>query len=245
MIEEILTEVRKIPNLIDGQKIKSFLLFNINENDKKEIFNSINLEFFEINKKLEELRKNEVSELYDLRKPIFEKYEELEKRYKDSERLDYVKELHAEFRQDNMKLILESRTHSSELKKDYQFIELDLDEYDKKEKRYKYLNKNMDFTNLINVNRKNPNFLYYKLTVEEQEYEELKTYFNNCRSNKSLVTYCEKYEPKLDELLNSVYSGQYLNWFFLAFKTSKEEFDKFYSGRTKYWLYDNNTKVIE
>lgn len=244
MTEEILTEIRKIPNLINNQKIKSFLIFNMNENDKKEIFSSINLEFVKINKKLDELRKNEISELYDLRKPIFKKYEELEKRYKDSERLDYVKELHAEFRQDNMKLISESTTHSLELKKAYQFIELNLDEYTKKEKRYNYLNINMDFTNLINVNRKNPNFLHYKLTIEEQEYEELKTYFNTYHSNKSLVTYCENYEPKLEELMNSVYSVQYLNWFFLAFKISKEEFDKLYSGRTKYWLYDNNTTVI-
>ena len=183
MNEKILTELRKIPDLIEGQKIKSFIIFDLDIEDKKKLFNSINLEFVDIYNKLDKLREKEISELYDLRKPIFEKYEELEKRYKDSERLDYVRELHSEFRNDNLKMLSESSTQSSFLKKRHQFTELNLTEYLEKEKRYDSLNENMDFTNLININRENPNYLYYKLTEEEEEYDKLKNYFDEYHSS--------------------------------------------------------------
>ena len=198
-----ITELRKIPDLLEGQKIKSFMIFNLKNEDKIEIFKSINLEFVDINKKLDKLREEEITELYNLRKPIFEKYEQLEKRYKDSERLDYVRELHSEFRNDNLKMLSESKTQSSYLKKGHQFTELKLTEYIAKKERFDFLNENMDFTNLINVNRENPNYLYYKLTEEEEEYETLKKYFDEYHSMQSLVTYCENYEPRLDKLLNS------------------------------------------
>jgi hypothetical protein len=245
MKDKILTEIRKIPDLLEGQKIKSFIIFNLKKEDKIELFKSVNLEFIDINKKLDKLREVELSELYNLRKPIFEKYEQLEKRYKDSERLDYVRKLHSEFRNDNLKMLAESKTQSSYLKKGHKFTELNLTEYVAKKERYDFLNENMDFTNLMNVNRENPNFLYYKLTEQEEEYETLKIYFYNYHSMQSLVTYCENYEPRLDKLLNSTYSVQYLNWFFLSFSISKEEFDLKSSGRTKYWLYRNNTSIIE
>jgi hypothetical protein len=245
MKDRILTELRKIPDLLEGQKIKSFIIFNLKNEDKIELFKSLNNEFVDINKKLDKLREEEITELYNLRKPIFEKYEQLEKRYKDSERLDYVRELHSEFRNDNLKMLSESKTQSSYLKKGHQFTELTLTEYIAKKERFDFLNENMDFTNLMNVNRENPNYLYYKLTEEEEEYETLKKYFDEYHSMQSLVTYCENYEPRLDKLLNSTYSVQYLNWFFLSFNISKEEFDSKSSGRTKYWLYGNNTTIIE
>jgi hypothetical protein len=245
MKDRILTELRKIPDLLEGQKIKSFIIFNLKNEDKIELFKSINLEFVDINKKLDKLRKEEISELYNLRKPIFEKQKQLEKRYKDSERLDYVRKLHSEFRNDLLKMLTESETQSSDLKKRHQFAVLNLTEYIEKKERYDFLNENMDFTNLINVNRENPNYLYYKLTEQEKEYETLKKYFDDYHAMQSLVTYSENYEPRLDKLLNSTYSVQYLNWFFLSFNISKKEFDSKSSGRTKYWLYNNNTSVIE
>ncbi|CAM3412774.1 hypothetical protein [Flavobacterium psychrophilum] len=245
MKEEIFTEIRKIPSLNETEKIKSFIVFNLNEDDKTELFNSISSEFLVINEKLNELREKEIIELYNSHKPSLEKYEELEKRYENTERIDYVRELHSEIRQEKSKMISESSTHSSRLKRNHRFIELNLTEYIEKEKRFEHLNKNMDFTNLINVNRENPNFLYYKLTKEEEEYEELKKYFENYKSSNSLVSYCINYEPRFDELLNSEYSIQYLSWFFLAFKISKSEFDTQFSERTKYWLYSDNTVIIE
>lgn len=245
MINEIISEIKKIPNLTGNKKIKSFLVFNINKKEKDELYNTINKEFLEVYEKLDILRKKEMSELYELRKPIYEKYQELEKRYKNSQRLDYVRKLHSEFREDNDKMISESVTHSSDLRESYQFNELNLQKYIENEKRFIHLNETMDFTNLINFNQDNSNFHNFKLTEEEKEYETLQKYLNKYRFSQSLVVNSEIFEPKLDDFLNSIFSIQYLNWFFLTFEFSKKEFDKQSSGRTKYWIYSENTTIIE
>ena len=244
MKNEILEEIRKIPNLIEGERIKSFLIFNLNQIDKNELYNSISQEFTIIHDKLHELRKKEILEIYNSQKPYFENYVELEERYKNSERLEYVKQLHAELRLENSKMLSKLSTHSSELKKMYQFKELNIQEYLIKEKRFDYLNENLDFSNLINVSRNNLYISQYKLTQEEQEYEELRGYFGNYKYHESLVTYCEKYEARFDELLNSTYCPKNLNWFFLTFKISKSEFDNLFSEKTKYWTYNNDNTII-
>jgi len=243
MKEEILIELRKIPTLLEKENIKSFVIFNLNESDKQDLFDSIRFEFINIQKGLDKIIEKEKSKLYSSHSPNFEKYTEIEKRYENSDRLEYVKKLHFEVKNDTIEMISKVDTHGSRLNKLYNFDELYLFEYFKKEKLFSFLSDSMDFTNLINVNKKNPYYLYYRLTDEEKEYEELKEYFLRCHHKGSLVTYFGEYNDNLDRLLNSRLDIKYLNWSFLGFNMSQEEFDNKSSRRTKEFLYSRNTVI--
>lgn len=242
-IEEIIiSELEKITDLTNEQKIKSFILFNIKETDKVDLFNSIKTKLDEIQLALNKRIENEKNNLFQQKKPRLEKYQKLVERYKNLPDIEYPKEIYYDTLQEISKEISEYQTEGQYLKKVFNFNELNLSQYKKKRKRFKELNINIDFTNLRLYNT--PEYLHYKLTEKEKEYEELDMYFKSYRNN-SLIMFSENFEPEINNMLNSEFSIQYLQWYFLVFGCSKAEFDEKLNERVKYWMYSNNTIIIE
>ncbi len=240
----IISELKKITNLIGTQKIKSFILFNVSESDKVSLFESLNDIFNNLNSKLDQRIENEKNALLENQKPRLEKYQKLKERYKDLPHIEFPQEIYNETSLEISEEISAYQTKGQHLKKTYHFNELNFEEYQQNQKRFEALNLNMDFSNLRYISDNNPRYLHYQLTKEEKEYTVLKDYFNTYH-NQSLILYLEDFIPELNELLNSEFSIQYLQWYLLVFNFSKDEFDEKINDRNKYWIYSKDTLVIE
>jgi hypothetical protein len=241
MLEHILKELNKIQIL--EEKIKPIIIFNLQPNEKRKLFLELNETLSKVYQELDKGIEAEVDEEIASMQPQFEKYDDLVRTYLNTDKFEYVHQLHTEFHTKNSREQLEKKTNGFRLKEIYNFKEVNFSDHMIEMKKYHDLEKIIDLNNLSLYHSQNSH--HHTLSNNEKEFLKIHESLGELRSQKSLIIFFEKFDADLEHFLEYKCCIKDLSWYFITTTLSRAAFDKTANYWIKEYVYGCDPLIIE
>lgn len=244
--EAIKQELIKLKDFISGEKLKSFVFFNVSEEKEKEIQNVVSEEFKVVEDFLRNQRKDEIRELLKQADWVNDKYFELLDRYEGTSVKQEIFGWADDAYKREYNRLISTPTALNSITSELNLQIVNIVQFFEDKKQLDALNDTLDFGNLFCYHYDEDFSKRYIRTADEKRYDDLTASTHAVHSAK--YVYCnnidlQAYLDDFEKLFSGIFKWDYIYWSVFCLPVSQADFEAKASAFLRTELYYNRSLI--